>query len=58
MKYLSNPKSIAKALVPLVVAGVVVALEAIGVDLPTEQDEAIASGIILAVLTFLVPNEG
>lgn len=57
MKYLSNPKSIAKALVPLVVAGVVVALEAIGVDLPTEQDEAIASGIILAVLTFLVPNQ-
>lgn len=56
MKYLSNPKSIAKALVPLVVAGVVVALEAIGVDLPTEQDEAIASGLILAVLTFLVPN--
>lgn len=49
-------KSIRKALVPLVLAGVVVALEAIGVDLPPEQDEAIASGIIAAIFVWLFPN--
>lgn len=49
-------KSIRKALVPLVLAGVVVALEAIGVDLPAEQDEAIAAAIVATVLVYLVPN--
>ena len=46
-----------KALVPVVIAGVAVALEAIGVDLPAEQDEQIAVGIINAVLVFFVPND-
>lgn len=45
-----------KALVPVVLAGVAFALEAIGVDLPAEQDEQIAAGIISAIFVYLVPN--
>lgn len=49
--------SIRKALVPVVLTAVVLALEAIGVDIPAEADEQIAAGIVAAIFTYLVPNE-
>lgn len=45
-----------KALVPLILTGVVVVLEAIGVNLPAKEDEQIAAGIVTAIFTYLVPN--
>lgn len=48
--------AVRKALVPLVVAGLAVIFEAIGVDLPASQIELIAGGIITALLVYLIPN--
>jgi hypothetical protein len=49
--------SIRKALVPLVASGVVIALEAIGVELPGDAVEQIAAGIVTTVFVYLTPNE-
>ena len=46
-----------KALVPLVVAGLAIVLEAVGVDLPGDQLEQVAAGIITAVLVYLTKND-
>jgi hypothetical protein len=46
-----------KALVPIVVSGVAVVLEAIGVDLPADQVEQIAVGLVNSVFVYLVVND-
>ncbi len=54
MDYLN---SIRKALVPLVVAGLAVVLEALDVELPADQLDQIAAGIITAVLVWATANK-
>ncbi len=49
-------ETVRKALVPIVLGVVVLALEALGVDLPAESDDQIAAAIVTAIFVYLVPN--
>ena len=46
-----------KALVPLVVAGLAIVLERLGVDLPGDLLEQLAAGVITAVLVYFTKNK-
>jgi hypothetical protein len=48
--------SVAKALVPLVAAGVALVLQAVSVDLGVETNTVIAGGIVTSFFTWLVKN--